>query len=544
MNQPIPPSNNTTPRANSARPLSTDFDSDSDSDDEPLAQTLHRISSNPRLSMISPPISNTSRLSVAPPENPKRRSTFDNLRSVSGTSAGSSVSQEDTSILSDSSLNVPGHGQNQSSAGSRNSGESQLQRPRLSAASQSAPVLTLSNHSRGISDTGSKSSEDDDDVPLALLPASYSPARGRTPDPRFSQQSFMGQGRPGGGLGAPSASGGRPVSSLPPFARRLPQDPYTSAASVMNASRESLLNRPSPMFPPGQSPVPGMPPGGLVGVIAEEERSKSWRRAGGQAQMGPSAMNAGMSMGMGGPTSIPGLGNGLMGPQMMPGMAMAEQTQFNQQLVQLVQQQSIMLQQMQAMMQQNQVAQSVVGYPEPEYGQQAPGSPGLRPMSMMSQGNRTRSMVDLGRPTGAPRTMSMINPNPHFAQSWAMSPEPLMGSGTSIRGMANGYAASVAPSERSTIGQPNRYRPVTNPQVAVDTQSNYGGYNRTSMANPPQLAPLNMGRDEDVNARKKKSGFFQAMIHPRGRNSTIHVEEEEDWSQYANKRRSAMPSSS
>jgi len=526
IGQSMPPSNNTTPRATSARPV----EDESDSDDEPLAQTLHRISSNPRLSMMPPP-SNVSQLSIVLPENPKRESTFDNLRSGSGTSVESSISV-DNSRLSGENLYVPLNGQNQRTTINRTSREVLEHMPQLPAASQCAPVLMLGSHVRAVSD-GSKSSEDDDDddVPLALLPVTNSPLRGRTPDPRFSQQLFMGQGRSGAGAGERG-------SVLPPFARRLPQDPYSSAASVMNASRESLmLKRPTNMFPSGHSPVPGMPPGGLVGVIAEEERSKSWRRAGGSQ-----GLNPGMSMGMQGPTSIPGLGHGLMGgPPMMPGMVMQEQTQFNHQLVQLVQQQSLMLQQMQAMMQQQQVASSVVGYAEQDYGQQIPGPPGLRPMSIMSQGQRTQSMVNLGRPANTSRTMSMINTASHFAPSWGIVSEPLISSATSIRGMANGYAPSVAPSERSTIGQPNRYRPVTNPKFGADTQSNIGGYNRTSMAHPPQLAPLSLGRDEESMAKKKKSGFFSAIIHPRGRNSETQVEEEEDWGSFARKRRSAMP---
>src|ERR1700761_7263560 len=100
------------------------------------------------------------------------------------------------------------------------------------------------------------------------------------------------------------------------------------------------------MFPPGQSPVPGLPPGGLVGVIAEEEKMKSIRRAGtdtGKSPMPPMGgsmgLSPGMSMGMGG-LNIPGLGPG-MGAGAMPMMQMAamqDQSQINQQLLQVVQQ--------------------------------------------------------------------------------------------------------------------------------------------------------------------------------------------------------------
>ena len=135
----------------------------------------------------------------------------------------------------------------------------------MSRASQSAPkaVKLLAP----VSESGS--SDDDDDVPPALQAQNGFPNRSKTPDARLSQMPAPSA--------RPSAIGPgtlTPRSTLPPFARNLPDDPYRG--DMMNGSRESLLlNRQSMYPPPGVSPVPGVPPGGLVGVIAEEERVKS-----------------------------------------------------------------------------------------------------------------------------------------------------------------------------------------------------------------------------------------------------------------------------
>jgi hypothetical protein len=415
-------------------------------------------------------------------------------------------------------------------------------RPLPKHASQSAPNLLSINSLPRVSEDGNRSSsDDDDDIPLAVLQAHNFPNRTKTPDSRFSQNSYIGtSGRPPSTFGAGSVMNNR--TSLPPFARKLPEDPYGNTQNMMNgsASRESLLLNRTSMFPPGQSPVPGLPPGGLVGVIAEEEKMKSIRRAGtdmGKSPLPPMGLAPGMSMGMSG-LNIPGLGPA-MGP-MMPMAAMQDQSQINQQLLQVVQQQTVMLQAMYTQMQ-SQMGMNMSpvldqnGFLQPPQPQ-APGSP--RPMSIMSgvsrPGNpRTRSMVNLSRPQMAPRTMSMINTSSPFAQNWPGPPEPLINSAGSVRGLGfdGGYAPSVAPSERSNIGQPSRYRPVTNSHLG-DTGSMI-----------TFLAPEPPAHEMD-SARKKKSGFFSAIMHPKGKASDVGGgEEDEDWSSFAKKRRSAVPSS-
>jgi hypothetical protein len=418
-------------------------------------------------------------------------------------------------------------------------------RPVAKHQSQSAPNLLSFGTLPTVSEDAGKSNsdDDDDDIPLAVLQAHNFVNKTKTPDPKLSQNSYIGtSGRPGSTLGAPSVISNR--TSLPPFARRLPQDPYGSAQSVLNdnASRDSmLLNRPS-IYPQGQSPVPGLPPGGLVGVIAEEEKMKSIRRAGpdmgGKSALphmgaSPMGMNPAMSMGMGG-LNIPGLGAGMGAPMMQMAAMQQDQGQINQQLLQVVQQQTFMLQTMYAQMQ-AQMGMPMSPMTDMGNGFEVPGSP--RPMSIVNgagrPGNpRTQSMVNLQRPNYGPRTMSMINTTSPFAQNWnGPAQEPLINSARSVHGLGvdGYYAPSVAPSERSNVGQPSRYRPVTNSHLA-ETQSTYA---------PEPSVDMDGGK-------KKKSGFFSAIMHPKGKASDFQGaggEEEEDWSNFAKKRRSAMPSS-
>jgi hypothetical protein len=411
----------------------------------------------------------------------------------------------------------------------------------MGAASQSAP--NLSKVLAPVSESGS--SDDDDDIPLGILQAQNFPNRTKNPDSRFSQAIPGASARPNA-IGPGSLT---PRPSLPPFARNLPDDPYRGSGDMMTGSRESLLlNRQSMYPPPGVSPVPGVPPGGLVGVIAEEERVKSMRRTPDNRQsvlppMGPAPINPAMSMGMGMPMNIPGVGMGLgAGIPAMPTPELANQNQINAQLLQVIQQQTVMLQHMFTQMQGSQM--SVIGSPEmPSNGfaPNAPGSPSLRPQRP-GMPPRTMSMVNLPPPPNAGgRTMSMVNTAP-FAHPWTT--EPVMSGAASVRGLGVGYAASVAPSERSNVGQPSRYRPVSSVYLDGPSPSPLVASATTARSN---TLPILEGRDTDSVRAKKKSGFFSAMLHPKANRATLEKpkqaaeDEEEDWSSFARKRRSAMP---
>lgn len=292
-------------------------------------------------------------------------------------------------------------------------------RPGMFTTTQSSPNLT----SLGKAEEGE---EEDEEVPLAILQAHGFPSKNKPPmrsmgsNPNLRAQSVI--------VGA----GDR----LPVFARNLPQDPYVGAGLVNPAHRESLA------FGGGSgsvigAPSRGLPPGGLVGVIATEERSRAMRRGSPnpQGEYGPVPPPSNGFNGMGMPQN-PGMMNGMgINPMMMTPGDQA-QIQMSQQMQQFMQMQVQFMQMMtsgQGPPQQNgHMSQQSFG-PMP-----MPGSSSLRPASSHQ---RAMTMMD---PNSAPWLMP---------QASSYSP--------SIRNSGVGYAPSIAPSERSNIGLPGRYRPVS-----------------------------------------------------------------------------------
>jgi hypothetical protein len=139
--------------------------------------------------------------------------------------------------------------------------------------------------------------------------------------------------------------------------------------------------------------------------------------------------------------------------------------------------------------------------------------------------------------------MSMVNTASPFAHPWTT--EPVMSSASSARGLGVGYAASVAPSERSNVGQPSRYRPVSSMYLDGPSPSPLV----ESATTRSNTMPMMEGREGDSVSGKKRGGFFSAMLHSKGSRATLEApklgasaDDEEDWSSFARKRRSAMPS--
>jgi hypothetical protein len=144
-------------------------------------------------------------------------------------------------------------------------------------------------------------------------------------------------------------------------------------------------------------------------------------------------------------------------PMMPPGMDPNQQ-----QMQQFMNMQMQMMQNMMAMQQ----AQFT--------GQQPPQMNGYfdnsqRPMSMASQQSFN------GTPSGQGRSRTMTNPPPGWSPSLgpgqtrpASAMPQFTGSyapsvaGLTVNGGGPGYTPSIAPSERSNVGQPTRYRPVSN----------------------------------------------------------------------------------
>lgn len=298
-------------------------------------------------------------------------------------------------------------------------------------ASQSSPNLNL-----GLPEEGE---EEDEEVPLAILQAHGFPNKNKPPvrsvgsNPNIRAQSMAG-------------------APLPVFARNLPQDPYFGASIVHPTNRESLAFSAGSVN--GGTPR-GLPVGGLVGVIATEERSRAMRRGSPNAQgeYGPPPSNGFNGMGMpinGSPSVGSGMGGmppmGPMGPMnpmnpMMLTPGDQAQMQMSQQMQQFMQMQMQFMQ----MMTQGQGPPGPNGHMSHQFGdtqrpQSAQGIPQLRPGSSHQ------------------RAMSSLDPNSAPWMQHGVTFTPSIHPG--------GYAPSIAPSERSNVGLPGRYRPVSQVPLA------------------------------------------------------------------------------
>ncbi|QSZ28541.1 hypothetical protein DSL72_003039 [Monilinia vaccinii-corymbosi] len=319
--------------------------------------------------------------------------------------------------------------------------------------------------------------EEDEEVPLAILAAHGFPNKNRPPTSKLtsigSNPNLRGAAQAVPGIGGP----------LPVFARNLPQDPYFGAGLVYPANRESLTFGNGGSGSINGTPARGAPPGGLVGVIATEERSRAMRRGSpspgygqmppggftgmtpppimGQVPMGAGALGMGQ-MGLG--AGAGALGMGQMGPGAMPQpmLSPGDQAQIR------------MTEQMQSFMQMQLQFMQMMATSQGQGNQPASGAPQLGPLGQlgpighMSQPNfgeiprpmtqqlqTSNSGPDL-RPQSAQRTMSMLEPS---GMPWMQ--QHGQGYAPSIHAQGNGYAPSIAPSERSNIGLPGRYRPVS-----------------------------------------------------------------------------------
>ena len=370
----------------------------------------------------------------------------------------------------------------------------------LARASFSSPNLTAGGSSINLGNgkpvQGVRNSDDEDeDIPLGILAAHGFPSKSRsptamgtagfTPSIRFKSETYP---PPPASIAGDSMSG-RPRSGLPVFARNLPPDPYYGASLINPSNRESLAFGNGARSTYGGTP-PQLPPGGLVGVIASEERAKALRRGSPNVQGGfggdPNLVGSGM------PQMQPGMGRNMnmenlnsMGPMGMPpppGMPMMTpgdqaQIHMSQQMAQMMQMQMQWMQQMQQVvqMQSGQPGQQQQGPPVPPSHQQmmsntngllAPqGAPITRPMSLAHHPvpNNTGTMQ---------RPMSMLDPStsaPWPQQRNSSYTSSMMAGGL---GAAQGYTPSIAPSERSNIGMPSRYRPVSTVEPSTDVPKN------------------------------------------------------------------------
>ncbi|KAI1113603.1 hypothetical protein F5Y14DRAFT_417218 [Nemania sp. NC0429] len=356
-------------------------------------------------------------------------------------------------------------------------------RPAMST-SLSTPNLSLgqTTNNGSIVTPPSDGSEDDEEVPLAILAAHGFPNKNRPPT-RLTTMGSQPNLRASAQPSAPASEGpsaAAPGGRLPPFARKLPQDPYLGAGLINQPPRESIAFA-------GGAPAPSraLPTGGLVGVIANEERARALRRG---SPAIDSAKNS-MAQFQVNPAYDPvnGIPSQMMYPMAMqppqaPMLTPGDQAQLqmNQQMHQFMQMQ---MQFMQMMATQNAPQNQM---PPPHLMGHMPtqsiGSFGDMSRNSFMGGDMARngtmsgdmsrasfigasmhgglgSGLSLDVPQGAQqtRTMSMVQPS---SASWVQqAPQPNYVPSMHLQG--GGYAPSIAPSERSNIGLPGRYRPVS-----------------------------------------------------------------------------------
>ncbi|KAL9641025.1 MAG: hypothetical protein Q9204_000378 [Flavoplaca sp. TL-2023a] len=382
-------------------------------------------------------------------------------------------------------------------------------RPAAERASASAPIVVQHGSMPSVtldkaSATGKASDDEDDDIPLGVLAAHGFPNKNRPPGPRasngirYTSETYPPPPMSVSGLSTAGASRG-----LPAFAKNLPQDPYFGAGLVNQTNREmpSFSTHGSGSQYGGGSP--NLHPGGLVGVIAGEERARAMRRGSPNAQGNyGSPLPQGMAQ-------MPGMTPGLP-PMMSPGDE--AQVQMSQQMTQMMQMQMQWMQQMQQMMASGmQPSQMPAGMPPgmlpmpPPHGQQAvnngflsPHGQMLRPMSHSAPGSPA-----LVQQQQQQRAMSMMSPS--LSPQWP----PRNSASPSIMSGAMGpqsYVPSIAPSERSNIGQPSRYRPVS--IAPIDEHSRPGSRSSNNLLQPGPVdrkTTSAMGRTSPVPPRKVPS---------------------------------------
>ena len=347
-------------------------------------------------------------------------------------------------------------------------------RPGLERVSMSAPNLSVRMSSMNLTadklESGKSSDDEDDDIPLGILAAHGFPSKekppnqlsrqGSNPNIRYTSETYP---PPSVSNVGGSVAGGGSRGGLPPFARNLPKDPYYGASIVNSSNRESLAFGNSTAGSVYGGSQRNLHPGGLVGVIATEERERALRRGSPNAPGGYGLPGSGLP-----------LPPGMVPPGMSPPPSSGDQAQMQmtQQMSQMMQMQMQWMQQMMAMQQGLQPGQPVPQMPQMPFPQpmMQPGMlspPGLQVPQIRMQ-RPYSSVGPLSAPTTAnavqqqQRAMSMLSPstgNQWNRRSMAPSLMPNMMSGA--RDPGQGYAPSMAPSERSNIGQPSRYRPVS-----------------------------------------------------------------------------------
>lgn len=410
-------------------------------------------------------------------------------------------------------------------------------RPGMDRTSLSVPNLTDRSSTPIFSfdkppDPTKASDDEDEDVPLGVLAAHGFPSKNRPPTNSSASIQYKSESYPPPPLSTAGTSAAGAARGLPPFARKLPPDPYYGAGLVNPSNRESLaLGHGAPASVHG-GPSPSMTPGGLVGVIAGEERARAARRGSPNAQGSYSSpLPPGMSQ------MLPG-----MPPMMSPGEQAT--VQMSEQMSQMMQMQMQWMQQMQQMMASGMQSGSQMPFAFPPQQQQMMMNAGMvAPPGITQRPVSTGPHSAPGTPAGTQekqqRAMSMMNPT--SAAGWQpqnhkrTSVVPNMMSGA-LGGPDSGYTASIAPSERSTIGMPSRYRPVS---IAPADEHAQRGASRTSTFTSGMLQPGVSGRNSRLSTpsdRQSKPTLRPVSQTPPEKSTASDDDDEEGWEEMKKKR--------
>lgn len=310
---------------------------------------------------------------------------------------------------------------------------------------------------------GKGGDEEDEDIPLGILAAHGFPNKNRPPSMfsnvgsnpyiRYNSESYPAPSTSSTGLPNTGTTKG-----LPPFARNLPADPYFGAGLVNPSNRQSLAFGANTGGSGYGNHAPNLQPPGLVSVIANEERARAMRRGSPNAQ------------GNYGSPQPHGLTPGQMGmPANMPFMPPNDgaQAHMSHQMNQMMQMQMQWMQQMQQMVAGSMQGLGTLQQPPvvPPHQQQTMNTSFLSPPGQTS---RPMSMGSSSAPTTPgpsqpfqQRAMSMMGPS--AGSQWASQGNVRLTAPSLMSGALGnqGYTPSIAPSERSNVGMPSRYRPVS-----------------------------------------------------------------------------------
>jgi len=398
-------------------------------------------------------------------------------------------------------------------------------------ASNSTPILSLTNGMpklsvSGPSSHGGRSDDEDEEVPLGILMAHGFPNKASNrPPTRLSNSSSQPN------LRSVSQTHAQDGGRLPPFARHLPADPYFGAGLVNASNRATMHSFQTGMSAAGSSygdvppSIPAQRHGGLIGEIVRDEEMRASRRghqystSGGLPPQSVAPQGGNGLLGLGG-----GFGRGgmpiIQAPQ--PSQNDQYQMQMANQMTQMMQMQMQWMQQMQSL--QN-MGQGMMPMPQMQMPMPMPG--GYNPMQMqssmtppppMAQPNTIRPIPSHSQSMGllpGQRTLSMVDPvmQAPFQQGLSPNYTPSIHGGQPHMFPQPGYTPSIAPSERSNIGHPSRYRPVT--------LGNSNGSNRSStMTSANPAAPL---------SNNSKAAYNNAKLNDS--------DDEEGWTEMEKKRR-------